>query len=38
VDLFCGRGREAEIAAGHLKEEGELYFLVLKREKREKAR
>ena len=31
VDLFCGRGREAEIAAGHLKEEGELYFLVLKR-------
>lgn len=38
VDLFCGRGREAEIAAGHLKEEGELYFLVLKSEKREKAR
>ena len=31
VDLFCGRGREAEITAGHLKEEGELYFLVLKK-------
>jgi membrane-bound lytic murein transglycosylase A len=31
VDLFCGRGSEAEITAGHLKEEGELYFLVLKR-------
>lgn len=31
VDLFCGRGNEAEITAGHLKEEGELYFLVLKR-------
>lgn len=31
VDLFCGRGREAEIMAGHLKEEGELYFLVLKK-------
>jgi len=34
VDLFCGRGREAEIAAGHLKEEGELYFLVLKKAKK----
>lgn len=34
VDLFCGRGREAEITAGHLKEEGELYFLVLKKEKK----
>lgn len=31
VDLFCGRGREAEITAGHLKEEGELYFLMLKK-------
>ncbi len=31
VDLFFGRGREAEIAAGHLKEEGDLYFLVLKK-------
>ncbi|HQF75863.1 MAG TPA: MltA domain-containing protein, partial [Syntrophales bacterium] len=38
VDLFCGRGREAEIAAGHLREEGELYFLVLKAEKRGTAR
>ena len=34
VDLFCGRGREAEITAGHLKEEGELYFLVMKKAKR----
>jgi membrane-bound lytic murein transglycosylase A len=34
VDLFCGRGREAEIMAGHLKEEGELYFLVLKKVKK----
>ncbi len=34
VDLFWGRGREAEIAAGHLKEEGELYFLVLKKAKK----
>lgn len=33
VDLFFGRGREAEIAAGHLQEDGELYFLVLKKEK-----
>lgn len=31
VDLFCGRGREAEITAGHLKEEGEMYFLILKK-------
>jgi len=38
VDLFFGRGREAEIAAGHLKEEGELYFLVLKDGKGPKAR
>ncbi len=34
VDLFCGRGREAEIMAGHLKEEGEMYFLVLKKAKK----
>jgi membrane-bound lytic murein transglycosylase A len=34
VDLFCGRGREAEIMAGHLREEGELYFLILKKEKK----
>ncbi len=32
VDLFCGRGRDAEVMAGHLKEEGELYFLVKKRQ------
>ena len=31
VDLFCGRGRDAEIMAGHLRQEGELYFLVKKR-------
>ncbi|MBW2673838.1 MAG: MltA domain-containing protein [Deltaproteobacteria bacterium] len=31
VDLFCGRGEYAEIMAGHLKEEGDLYFLVKKR-------
>ncbi|MDD5723279.1 MAG: MltA domain-containing protein [Syntrophales bacterium] len=31
VDLFCGRGMNAEIMAGHLKEEGELYFLMKKR-------
>jgi membrane-bound lytic murein transglycosylase A len=34
ADLFCGRGREAEVTAGHLKEEGELYFLILKKAKR----
>jgi membrane-bound lytic murein transglycosylase A len=32
VDLFCGKGRNAEITAGHLKEEGDLYFLVKKKE------
>ena len=31
VDLFCGKGSYAEIMAGSLKEEGELYFLVKKR-------
>jgi len=31
VDLFCGRGDNAEIMAGHLKEEGDLYFLVKKK-------
>ena len=31
VDLFCGRGKKAEIMAGHLKEEGKLYFLVNKK-------
>lgn len=34
VDLFFGRGRAAEIAAGHLKEEGELFFLLPKSGKR----
>jgi membrane-bound lytic murein transglycosylase A len=29
VDLFWGRGRYAEIAAGHMKQPGRLYFLVL---------
>ncbi|MEW6335707.1 MAG: MltA domain-containing protein [Thermodesulfobacteriota bacterium] len=33
VDLFCGTGDEAEMLAGSLKERGELYFLVIKREK-----
>lgn len=28
ADLFWGSGRYAEIAAGHLKHEGELYFLI----------
>ena len=28
VDLFCGSGMYAETMAGHLKETGELYFLV----------
>jgi len=31
VDLFCGTGINAGIMAGHLKEEGELYFLVKKK-------
>jgi membrane-bound lytic murein transglycosylase A len=31
VDLFCGKGSYAEVMAGSLKEEGELYFLVKKR-------
>jgi membrane-bound lytic murein transglycosylase A len=30
VDLFWGSGPEAEIAAGHLKHPGKLYFLVLR--------
>lgn len=30
VDLFMGDGLQAEVAAGHLKHEGALYFLVLK--------
>jgi membrane-bound lytic murein transglycosylase A len=31
VDLFCGTGSEAEMVAGSLKENGELYFLVKKK-------
>jgi membrane-bound lytic murein transglycosylase A len=30
VDLFWGAGPEAEVAAGHLKHPGDLYFIVLK--------
>ncbi len=32
VDLFCGTGSGAEMLAGSLKEAGELYFLVKKKE------
>ena len=31
VDLFCGPGSDAEMLAGSLKENGELYFLVKKK-------
>lgn len=30
ADIFWGSGEYAEVAAGHLKHEGEIYFLVLK--------
>ncbi|VFQ43837.1 murein transglycosylase A [Desulfoluna butyratoxydans] len=30
VDLFTGHGEEAELTAGHMKQTGSLYFLVLK--------
>ena len=30
VDLFCGHGAEAELTAGYMQQEGELYFLVRK--------
>jgi len=33
VDLFCGTGTEAEMLAGSLKEKGELYFFIKKRDK-----
>ncbi|MBW2638098.1 MAG: MltA domain-containing protein [Deltaproteobacteria bacterium] len=33
VDLYCGEGNYAEIMAGHMKEEGDLYFLVTKKAK-----
>ncbi len=32
ADLFWGNGEYAEIAAGHMKQEGELYFLIMKPE------
>jgi membrane-bound lytic murein transglycosylase A len=32
VDLFCGSGDHAEVVAGSLKEKGELYFLVKKKQ------
>jgi peptidoglycan lytic transglycosylase A len=32
VDLFCGRGREAELTAGSMRQEGELYFLLRKKQ------
>lgn len=32
ADLFWGNGRYAELAAGHMKHEGAMYFLVLKPE------
>ena len=31
VDLFWGQGPEAEIAAGYMQQEGELYFLFRKK-------
>jgi membrane-bound lytic murein transglycosylase A len=30
VDLFCGKGSYADLFAGHMKQNGTLYFLVLK--------
>ncbi len=33
VDLYCGEDEYAEIMAGHMKEEGDLYFLVAKKAK-----
>jgi len=33
VDLYCGDDKYAEIMAGHLKEEGDLYFLITKKAK-----
>ena len=31
VDLFWGQGPEAEIAAGYMQQEGDLYFLMRKK-------
>jgi membrane-bound lytic murein transglycosylase A len=36
VDIFCGRGIEAEQIAGSFKENGDLYFLVIKKTPAEK--
>ena len=36
VDIFMGAGREAEVAAGHLKHPGRLHFLVLKSSDKER--
>lgn len=33
IDLFCGSGEEAEHIAGSIKEKGNLYFLIKKKEK-----
>lgn len=33
VDLYCGEDEYAEVMAGHMKEEGDLYFLVTKKAK-----
>jgi len=30
VDLFCGYGPQAELVAGHMKQQGKLYFLIKK--------
>jgi membrane-bound lytic murein transglycosylase A len=32
ADLFCGSGKYAKIAAGHMKHRGDLFFLILKPE------
>ncbi|MEN8153714.1 MAG: MltA domain-containing protein [Acidobacteriota bacterium] len=32
ADLFTGNGKKSELTAGHLKEEGKLYFLIKKKE------
>lgn len=32
VDLFWGQGREAELSAGYMQQEGKLYFLVRKKQ------
>ncbi|MDH4163715.1 MAG: MltA domain-containing protein [Nitrospirota bacterium] len=34
VDLFWGQGKEAELSAGYMQQEGKLYFLLRKKEER----